>query len=310
MFCYNCGNQFEGKFCPECGAAVQGNANTTATVNVSVNTNASVGDEQIEAVSVLNSAYLKLLNIFAERITYEVEVQELISKRNEALESDYTGAKKKGLLKKAALATFTAGLSLAVDYNKKKTNEQVQESMVATIDASISAAQERCRLKDQEAIDIITSREYRKAELTLPEEYTDFGTIEFLENAIVQGRADTWKELVNLYHDELYKQEMLDNSREQLEALQRGVGLQEEITELTYGVLQEVGAIRKTSQGTLQEIGEIRDVSLLNAYQTSSFMQSVNKQMEEQIKQSVKLGKDVRRVRKSIFFNSVITFFK
>lgn len=329
MFCSNCGNQFEGKFCPECGTPVAGQA---STVNLG-----SGEQEQIKAVLALYEPYKKLYRAFAEYVTYQVELEGLVLQRERALETNYveqteksSGALKK--LGKAALATYTFGASLAVSsalkhHNKnkdEKTNEIMKGNMVATIDVNIRGTQERCELKENEIENILSDREFQKARLELPEECCDYDTIMFFDNAIKSGRADTWKELINLYHDELYKTEMIENSRVQLEMLETGVRLQQEVVDITYGILQETVEIKGGMYGVLQETAEIKGgvyglqqeteagkkELLRQALQTNEFMQSMNHAMEREIKQTIKLNRNVKKARRGIFFNSLITFFK
>ncbi len=300
MFCVQCGTKFEGRFCPNCGTAVNNNTSVEEVVTpkptVGMVENCS---GEFTSVRTIRKYYEKMERVMAEVNEINYHIAELGMEREYEIADCFIGmeqevereAKKDGLLKKATKAYFTMGISVVMDNKKKK---QVQEGVEARgrekidfinekYDKQIEAEKQKIEMRLDCLNSLASEKEFYDAKLSMPEEYLDYDIIDFMYVSIQNGRADTWKELLSIYHDELYKRQMIDLNKKQLEALN-------EIKELEEDIFAVTGEILET---TIDVRDEIKKSALEN-----------NSLMREQLDTMHRMKKTLISTKRGVWFNA------
>lgn len=225
--------------------------------------------------------------------------------------------KESGLLKsavkaygKATLAAMTFGTSLAVSGAMKYGKKKKQEAALSTVEIDIYQKIED-ELKKEEEIkrkvtEIISSPDYKQVCYVIPEDYRFPDTISYMVSILKQGRADTWKELANLYHDDLFKQELIEINLEQLD-------IQNELLENAFEILSEVQDMNEEVH-YMNEIQEMilgidddqRSILMQKMVQDNQFMKTQSEMMKKMYKNAKRIGKNTKRARRSVGLLSFI----
>lgn len=103
---------------------------------------------------------------------------------------------------------------------KKQANEYYQTYMPGL------KAKEEDLLKISK--EIYNSKEFKKASELIPQYYFDSESVTYFLDVLINKRADTFKEAINLYEDYLYKLRMEEIQKKQLEIVQENNRLQQE----------------------------------------------------------------------------------
>ena len=299
MFCVECGAKFEGKFCPNCGTAVNSNTSMeeVARPQEKVET-VQVSSEEFNTIRTLKKYYQKMERVMAEISEINYRIADLALERESeiadcAIEME-TETDKESILKKATKAYFTAGISVVMDNKKKKRAQEEREEKVKEqtnfiyekYDKKIEAEEQKMEMRLNHLNSLANEKEFYDAELAIPEEYLDYDIIDFMYTSIQSGRADTWKELLAIYHDELYKRQMIDINQKQLAALN-------EIKELEEDIFNVTGEILET---TLNINDAIRKAALEN----SSLMR-------DQLDNMQSMKKSLNSTKRGVWFNAFFT---
>lgn len=207
MFCVNCGTEFQGSFCPNCGAASDsGNGNREIVAD-----NTAFGDfkKQCEAVRTLNRLDGEIMNIINE-------VYCNLSLAQKCKERYQMPHMKKGLFQWIfrLLKKWQCIINWIIYYPKKckyQVNAEKYQKM---------------------AREILKSPEYVDACSLIPENVRDCDIISAMCQIIETGRAESWKELVNIYMNDSYHEQMISISIAQLNAQEQSNEIAREMSEL------------------------------------------------------------------------------
>lgn len=299
MFCVECGTKFEGKFCPNCGHAVGETTGKSSSINQDTDKN----QELIDAIQKLDKYYKELDWLSGQIQMREIEVFKLNHEKEEQ-QADILQKKGSGLLKnvakaygKATLAVATCGASAVVSgamkYGKKKKQEAALEALDYSINPKIEEELRKGDEKKKEAKEIVSSPEFRQLCYIIPEEYQYPDAVSYMVSALKQGRADTWKELVNLYLDDMFKQELIDINLEQLD-------VQNDILDNTYDILEEAEAMTDIQKGILTVSLDERNLLMEKMLVENEYMQKQSEAMKKIYKQTKKIGRNTKRARRSV----------
>lgn len=291
MFCVECGTKFEGKFCPNCGHASE----DVASVSTNINQSLDQKQELMEAIKKLGEYYKKLKCLSDQvhsseyRITYfEYKRKELSNKKESGMLMGM--AKAYG---KATLAVATCGVSAVISGVSKHGKNKKKAEMNFSIDQEIQNELNKANQNIMEAKSIVSSPEFCELCNIIPEEYQYPDTVDFMVTALRQGRADNWKELVNLYHDDMFKQELIEINLEQLD-------VQKDILDNTYDILEETKLMTDIEIGILDISLDERNLLIEKMIADNEFMQNQSKAMKKIYKQTKKIGRNAKHARRSV----------
>ncbi len=242
MFCTNCGTEFKGIFCPNCGKKVENEAEKEP--------------QQPRELQILRNAWdcfikLEQANVRLEMaMAQEVYINDLIKNKQEEinqrnLELEKLGKEAGGISKgKAALAVCTYGASLlftGIHKNKDKDRKYIAEKEEKTIKVkeleeeveglkkNYFDYEKQTEIIYKEAKEVLASDKWKEAKAMINPSYFDIDSIISLNEYLIYGRASTWKEACNLLEDERYKAKMIALNTAQLSVQQQMVETQNEL---------------------------------------------------------------------------------
>ena len=76
---------------------------------------------------------------------------------------------------------------------------------------------------------VINSDEVAVLQKTVPQDYATIDAIEFMVTALMNLRADSLKEAINLYEEHLHRQEMLESQNQIIDLTQQNVAISQEM---------------------------------------------------------------------------------
>lgn len=207
MFCANCGKEFNGRFCPNCGAPVTGNNSDVQTEN---HADSSVlKEERMEAVKTLRRLYEELMKNLNEIYCNLAIANEI----REAKKPSYKD-KSKSLVRRYLSYNTVNVVKWMVTKKKAADYEKIANEY------------------EKKAESIIKSKEFADAIVKIPENVRDYDSIITLGKIIDMGRVDTWKELMNAYTSDVYHEQMIAVNIAQLNAQQQSNEIAKEMAEM------------------------------------------------------------------------------
>lgn len=242
MFCVNCGTKFEGKFCPNCGTPSGGNAGE--------NGNGSQGQQAQNDGKIIELDLLRLVRDCLNQLEtynreYEVEVirEEIIKMKIREVQDEMEGKNSDesslgmGKTAKKLLAMSTSGASLVVEKmikeKKKKEKAPMYLEIIEQLEKERSESYEVREKICNNVKDVLKSDKWLSAKAKISPDYMNFDAVPILIEYLTYGRANSWKEAVNLYEDELFKNRMIDINLKQLSTQEAMLEAQNEMIDLT-----------------------------------------------------------------------------
>lgn len=318
MFCTNCGTQFEGIFCPNCGKKVGDKAEQESQQPRELQILRNARD----CFTRLEDGNVRLEMALAE----EIYINDLIAAKQEELNQinleleklDKTaGGISAG---KAALALYTGGASLlftGIHKNKDKNKKYLAAkdevtTKVRKLEEEIEELKEDCFARERQAQiiykeskELLASDKWKEAKTMINPSYFDVESVTSLIEYLIYGRASTWKEACNLLEDERYKATMITLNAAQLSVQQQMAEAQNELIDLTMESIdlqkQELNVQLESSDLQRQSI-EVQKQQIMQAYKMNDFL---GKQLEEMQKIRKNTKKTARAAKLSAFLNTL-----
>lgn len=273
MFCTNCGTQFEGKFCPECGQAVGNNVNGK---------NASKEDSQeIEELKILRDVrdiFNKLIDYNTQVVHEQMNQHMLESSLNQARARLHEiESKSEVSVGKAALAAYTLGVSAIFTGMKSKSKQQEkeiaiqkQQEIIDKLQRQIDEGTAGLNKIYAKAKELLESDNWKRAKMRIADEYLNYDAVPLLIEYLTYGRASSWKEAINLYEDQQFKNRMIDIGTQQLSVQNELLEAQNELIDISLKNLE-----------IQQEQLDMQRILVRKVYETNDILKRQSEEMRK-----------------------------